>query len=564
MTPFLLAAFIGLVSGRHTGAYPPDNSDSVDFICAYREYAYEFGLRLRPDLQKNILFDALMLGVTCNKTEPSSMPTIATTTTPTPPSAKAAVAATHGSTLYVAPTGSDSNKGTQTSQLKSLTAAVAASRSLVAPKAILMEAGTYYEGKTVELTAADSDLAIAAVTGAEDSVWITGAAPLPASLQWEKYKSSSGCNIWKTQLPTGMSADQLRVDGNRSPRARPVGWVPSAQKWLPANPPPTDLVLVNVTNDMIAERGSSTFTDYLGGIGGPCSHFTPPFSYWCSLAPSGGGGFQYYLPSGMTWSPGTFPDGVDFSNTSKAEQQRAVFQVWRRSHWANWMFEVDEIDQSTSTITFGKGGFQGSRGGDGSDWYLENMLDLLDAPNEHYYDPDTGTLYYQPNSTDAPPSSTLELAAPALTTILQVNATQSKPLLGLTLQGIGFRDAFKIGAIHSYGNVMAYVGDYGAKWSPTGNVASDSNTMHDNVVIFQPDDTHKRPSQYHDCEAWNARNNSLYGEFGVTIMCANYTKYNLSEWQALDPATHDVGSTYHAGIPSGAAIVAMARTVIDV
>lgn len=107
------------------------------------------------------------------------------------------------------------------------------------------------------------------------------------------------------------------------------------------------------------------------------------------------------------------------------------------------MFEVDEIDQSTSTITFGKGGFQGSRGGDGSDWYLENMLDLLDAPNEHYYDPDTGTLYYQPNSTDAPPSSTLELAAPALTTILQVNATQSKPLLGLTLQGIGFRDAVR-------------------------------------------------------------------------------------------------------------------------
>jgi len=64
----------------------------------------------------------------------------------------------------VAPTGSDSNKGTQTSPLKSLTAAVAASRSLVAPKAILMEAGTYYEGKTVELTAADSDLAIAAVS----------------------------------------------------------------------------------------------------------------------------------------------------------------------------------------------------------------------------------------------------------------------------------------------------------------------------------------------------------------------------------------------------------------
>ena len=122
---------------------------------------------------------------------------------------------------------------------------------------------------------------------------------------------------------------------------------------------------MNVTNDMIAERGSSSFNDYLGGIGGPCSHFTPAFSYWCSLHPSGGGGFQYYVPSGMTWADGTFAADIDFANVSAAAQQRAVFQVWRKSHWANWMFEVDEIDQGSQTITFGKGGFQGSRGGPG-------------------------------------------------------------------------------------------------------------------------------------------------------------------------------------------------------
>ena len=73
------------------------------------------------------------------------------------------------------------------------------------------------------------------------------------------------------------------------------------------------------------------------------------------------------------------------------------------------------------------------------------MLTLLDAPNEHYYDPSTGTLYYQPNSTDsanpAPPPATLALAAPTLMTLLRVNATQANPLKGLTLQGIGFRDA---------------------------------------------------------------------------------------------------------------------------
>ena len=54
-----------------------------------------------------------------------------------------------------------------------------------------------------------------------------------------------------------------------------------------------------------------------------------------------------------------------------ASLSQAVFQTWRRSHWANWMFEVDSIDQVTSTIKFGKGGFQGSRGGPGSDWYVD-------------------------------------------------------------------------------------------------------------------------------------------------------------------------------------------------
>jgi hypothetical protein len=56
----------------------------------------------------------------------------------------------------------------------------------------------------------------------------------------------------------------------------------------------------------------------------------------------------------------------------------------------------------------------------------------------------TGMLYYAQNSTDTPaypPPASLDLAAPALETLLRVNATQSNPLRGLTIQGIGFRDA---------------------------------------------------------------------------------------------------------------------------
>lgn len=38
-----------------------------------------------------------------------------------------------------------------------------------------------------------------------------------------------------------------------------------------------------------------------------CEVFDPPFSYWCSAHPSGGGGFQYYVPSGMDVPAALFP-----------------------------------------------------------------------------------------------------------------------------------------------------------------------------------------------------------------------------------------------------------------
>ena len=47
--------------------------------------------------------------------------------------------------------------------------------------------------------------------------------------------------------------------------------------------------------------------------------------------------------------------------------------AWRAAHWANWHFEIDGYTSggesgANSTILFGNGGFQGARGGPGSDW----------------------------------------------------------------------------------------------------------------------------------------------------------------------------------------------------
>ena len=92
--------------------------------------------------------------------------------------------------------------------------------------------------------------------------------------------------------------------------------------------------------------------------------------------------------------------------------------AWRAAHWANWHFEIQdyapdagvdpESKQPVSSITFGKGGFQGARGGRGSDWYISNVFEELDAKTEFYYDIDESTLFYFSNSTEAgkPPHET--------------------------------------------------------------------------------------------------------------------------------------------------------------
>ena len=290
-------------------------------------------------------------------------------------------------------------------------------------------------------------------------------APTPADAHVSGHwvGASSPRNVWKTKLPADFewptsAPEQLRLPDNnalgslrRAPRARhpnadperdlwPTGYIAGAAAWLQPTNRPLPPAPVNVANAALATRGSADFQNYSGGIGGPCAVFDPPFSYWCSPHPRGGGGFQYFVPAGVEHAAGDFPDTGGWARRGAG----ATAHVWRRSHWANWMFDVADADEASSSITFGRGGFQGCRGGNGSDWYVEGVLELLDAPREFHYDRSEHTLYLQPNGTIGTPPSAVDLAGavvPALQTLVSVNASQQAPVRGLRLEGIGFRDA---------------------------------------------------------------------------------------------------------------------------
>ena len=47
------------------------------------------------------------------------------------------------------------------------------------------------------------------------------------------------------------------------------------------------------------------------------------------------------MPGGLRHNADTFPDTGGWKDKGK----NATVHLWRKSHWANWMFDVDEIDE---------------------------------------------------------------------------------------------------------------------------------------------------------------------------------------------------------------------------
>ena len=177
-----------------------------------------------------------------------------------------------------------------------------------------------------------------------------------------------------------------------------------------------------------------------------CLHhpvFTPVFTLLSSPLspprysehPSGGGAFAFRTPSGIAPKAGALP------HAPYKTVEDMQFFVWRPSRWANWMFEVGSYDSSAHNYTFGKGGNQGARGSDkGGDFFVENVIEELDYPNEFFYDKKTKQLYLNYNGTGAPPA-TATVVAPQLRTLVNISGTPFSPVKGVKHSGITYRSS---------------------------------------------------------------------------------------------------------------------------
>lgn len=74
--------------------------------------------------------------------------------------------------------------------------------------------------------------------------------------------------------------------------------------------------------------------------------------------------------------------------------------AWRPEHWFNFAWGIDTYDNTTNTFTFGEGGYQGGQSlkdpAVAGEYYISNVFEELDAPNEYWYDKGTKRLYVHP------------------------------------------------------------------------------------------------------------------------------------------------------------------------
>ena len=441
---FKVLVFTTLIAAAYSQGYHPSRPPyaPVSFDCKMRRLAYEYAKTLQPwNGEFSEVFDALELGVWCNDTVPPKRSIAAKyrTVPDLPPKAK------NSPVWYVKPSDGtlSGGRGTSTDPFLRLQDALEKASQYEGKKYIYLMPGTHFTGgRSLHLTHLHSDLVISGIPGQQ---YPTVSGGILLQTQWMPYDTSNGKNIYVTDL-TGQVSDVpgLQLDGRRAFRARypncdPETTVPDARvttgSWLPPKKYP-DAVQIKTSSP--TRWWMQTFQNYKVGINGPCSIYDPPVSYWCSNETEGGGAFSFRVPSGLVVNQNGQKDLPNYPYKNGARD--ATVNIWRPDRWETWMFNFSSWDNGT--FVFDKGGFQGARGNDvGSDWYIENVFDELDYPNEYFFDKDTGKLYLYYNGTGAPPASLEVVATSAKVLFSVVGASQSQPVVGLTVQGTRFTAA---------------------------------------------------------------------------------------------------------------------------
>ena len=272
---------------------------------------------------------------------------------------------------------------------------------------------------------------------------------------------ASNKNIWVADLASLPSGSQpsmtaLHINGHRATLARfpnanpefdifPKGYIMDAN-WLPPLPGPVwnETLTIDLRPLGLADMGAGVYINYTVGIGGNAARYANSRSFWASRD----FGPQSYQPTATCdrWEEMHLrsPSGLDTStslvNSPYANISQLIVRTWRESHWYSWMFPVGE--QIGSKFIFNGGGFQGGEGCDNAaEYFVQGVLEELDAVNEYFYDSSSGKLYFFPNITDQNSDGSPNVAlaeVPTLAVLFNLYGSEEYPVANVTFNGLTF------------------------------------------------------------------------------------------------------------------------------
>ena len=301
-----------------------------------------------------------------------------------------------------------------------------------------------------------------------DSVW----SPVDEVGIWSGFKESDAPNVWVADGAAAGVPDAWRsgdvsyvpslfysADGGESPRratrARfpnadpelaifPEGWSLAGQYQPGVLDMNSTITTVPLPQNYPGPGGNfspTMFTNWYSGLGASCSRFTPPASVWCQpLGRTGGATYFIRSPAGFVYSSTALPHSPYASDIVASG---ARFNWFRQAHWYTQSAVISGNTATNSTLTFGYGAFHGCEGAEvGEGWFIEQVLEELDAPNEFIFDAASDRLFYFHNATQGtppPPAWTWEV--PLLPTLVRISGTASAPAADITLSGLTFTAA---------------------------------------------------------------------------------------------------------------------------
>lgn len=291
----------------------------------------------------------------------------------------------HAKNIYVSQTGSDNNAGTIEKPFLSFEKAVSEMKKFAGKVSvnIWFTEGTYYITKTIQLTPEYSgtekkSILFSALPG--HNVKVKGSMVLD-QLNWKAYKNG----IFVSQIPAGLSFDQLFINGVRQVRAR----FPNYDEQNPI-------------------RGGNGYQKATGGT-------DKRYDQWFSFDPN------------------------EFTKKVWAHPETGIVHAFQSHNWGNLQYRIKAVDNTTSKILLGEGGWQLQRIngiGKASVFYIDNIFEELDTPSEWFLDEKNNLLYFYPSVGVNLKNVTVEV--PIVKDMIQLKGNNDRPIKHISFKGLNF------------------------------------------------------------------------------------------------------------------------------